>query len=76
MDLRSGVFHLSIQTLAFPDIACPHLFVNSMNEGDRLMIPIYAINTDKDVWGRDALEFKCAFNQNLLLFKTNTDSLP
>lgn len=30
----------------------------SMSEGDRLMIPIYAMNTDKDVWGEDAFEFK------------------
>ena len=22
------------------------------------MIPIYAMNTDKDIWGKDSLEFK------------------
>jgi len=30
----------------------------SMSEGDGLLIPIYAMNTDKDIWGSDALEFK------------------
>jgi len=40
------------------------------------MIPIYAMNTDKDIWGKDALEFKCALNQRLLLFRTDTDSPP
>ena len=33
-----------------------------MAEGESLVIPIYAVNTDKDIWGGDALEFKCAFN--------------
>ena len=36
--------------------------MNSIGEGDRVSIPIYAMNTDKDVWGDDALEFKCVFN--------------
>ena len=40
-----------------------------MAEGEKLLIPIYAMNTDKDVWGSDALEFKCAFTQDLLLSK-------
>ncbi|KAF9645313.1 cytochrome P450 [Thelephora ganbajun] len=29
-----------------------------MSEGDRLLIPIYAMNTDRDIWGKDAFEFK------------------
>jgi len=28
-----------------------------MNKGDRVVIPIYSMNTDKDIWGKDALEF-------------------
>jgi cytochrome P450 len=30
----------------------------SMSKGDGLTIPIYAMNTDKDIWGSDAFEFK------------------
>ncbi|KAF9778944.1 cytochrome P450 [Thelephora terrestris] len=30
----------------------------SMSEGDTITIPIYAMNTDKDIWGDDSLEFK------------------
>jgi cytochrome P450 len=33
-----------------------------MRGGDTVLIPIYAMNTDKDVWGDDALEFKCVFD--------------
>ena len=35
-----------------------------MSEGDKLLIPIYAMNTDKDIWGTDALEFRCALIQS------------
>ena len=47
-----------------------------MAEGEGLLIPIYAMNTDKDMWGGDALEFKYAFNRNLLLLETDPDSPP
>ena len=47
-----------------------------MNKGDKFVIPIYAMNTDKDIWGGDAFEFKCVINQDLLLLGTETDSLP
>ena len=40
-----------------------------MSKGDRITIPIYAMNTDKDMWGSDALEFKCAFRLIPLLLK-------
>jgi len=30
----------------------------SMGKGDNILIPIYAMNTDKDIWGKDAFEFK------------------
>jgi len=40
------------------------------------LIPIHMMNTDKDIWGGDALEFKCAFNRNLLLLETDPDSPP
>ena len=76
MDLRSGMFHPNVLTLASPGLTCPCLFVNSINEGEKLLIPIYAMNTDKDVWGRDAFEFKCVTDQHLLLLGTETDSLP
>ena len=33
-----------------------------MSKGDNLLVPIYAMNTDKDVWGSDAFEFKYALN--------------
>ena len=49
---------------------------NSMAKGDGLLIPIYAMNTDKDIWGADALEFKYTFNRNLLLLETDPDSPP
>lgn len=29
-----------------------------VSAGDKVLIPIYAMNTDKDIWGDDALEFK------------------
>jgi hypothetical protein len=29
-----------------------------MSTGDRLVVPIFAMNTDKDLWGADAFEFK------------------
>jgi len=47
-----------------------------MNKGDGIVIPIYAMNTDKDIWGEDASEFKCVFNQTLLLLETDPDSSP
>lgn len=31
------------------------------------------MDTDKDIWGEDALEFKCAFNRALLLPEADTD---
>lgn len=34
-----------------------------------MLIPIYAINTDRDIWGDDGLEFKWVFCFVLLLFK-------
>jgi len=78
MDLRSGAFYFNVptSTLAFLDLTCPCPNVNSMAEGEKLLIPIYAMNTDKDIWGGDALEFKCAFNRNLLLLETDPDSPP
>ena len=36
----------------------PCLIVNSVGVGDRVVIPIYAMNTDKEVWGKDSFEFK------------------
>jgi len=30
----------------------------SISQGDCVLIPIYAMNTDRDIWGDDALEFK------------------
>ena len=76
MDLRSGVFHLNVPTsaLASLDLICPRLFVNSINEGEKVVIPIYAMNTDKDIWGEDAFEFKYAFNRNLLPLETDPNS--
>ena len=38
------------------------LLVNRIIEGDKVTIPIYAMNTDKNVWGYDALEFRCVFS--------------
>jgi len=52
----------------------PYSPVHSMNEGDKLMIPIYAMNTDSHIWGKDALEFRCALIQRLSLFRTGSDS--
>ena len=45
------------------------LFANSMGKGDNVLIPIHTINTDKDVWGNDALEFKYVFSLVRLPFK-------
>jgi len=56
------------------NLTLPRSPVHSMSKGDKLMIPIYAMNTDKDIWGEDALEFKCALTKVLLLFMTDTDS--
>lgn len=67
MDLRSGAFHFNID---LSNLTCLRLFSNSVSEGDRLLIPIYAMNTDKDIWGADAFEFKCVFNQYQLLLET------
>ena len=33
-----------------------------MGKGDNLLVPIYAMNIDKDVWGSDAFEFKYALD--------------
>ena len=43
----------------------PRSFMNSISEGDKVLIPIYAMNTDRDVWGEDSLEFRCAFSRML-----------
>lgn len=40
-----------------------------MSKGEKVLIPIYAMNTDKDIWGGDALEFRYVFNLVLLPFK-------
>jgi hypothetical protein len=73
MDLRSGAFHFNVPTtkLAALDLTCPCLFVNRIGKGESLLIPIYTMNTDKDIWGRDALEFKCAFNLDLSPLETD-----
>jgi len=42
----------------------PRLSVSSMREGHVLLVPVYAMNIDKGVWSKGALEFKCAFNQD------------
>lgn len=66
MDLQFGAFRLSPEN---PDLTSPHLLSHSMGKGDKVLIPIYAMNTDKDIWGNDALEFKCVFNSVPSLFK-------
>jgi cytochrome P450 len=38
-------------------------------KGDHVLIPIYAMNTDGDIWGYDSLEFKCAFSLTPLQLK-------
>ena len=45
-----------------------------MSKGDNLLVPIYAMNTDKDVWGGDALEFKYALDLEPLLLEIHPDS--
>ena len=45
-----------------------------MSKGDNVLVPIYAMNTDKDVWGSDALEFKYALNPERLLLEFHPDS--
>ena len=47
-----------------------------MSKGDGLLVPIYAMNTDKDVWGSDALEFKYVLNLEPLLLEIHPDSSP
>ena len=74
MDPRSGMFHLDVSTAAPLDLIHPRLSVYSMSKGDKLLIPIYAMNTDKDIWGNDAFEFKSVFNQELLFFVIGPDS--
>ena len=46
-----------------------------MSKGDGLTIPIYAMNTDKDMWGSDALEFKCAYRLVPPLLESDVDPL-
>ena len=46
-----------------------------MSKGDSLLVPTYAMNTDKDVWGGDALEFKYALDLEPLLLEIHPDSL-
>jgi len=58
------------------DLTFQRPFSNSVGEGDTFVIPIYVMNTDKDIWGEDAFEFKCVFNQALLLLETNANSSP
>lgn len=48
------------------------LSVYSMSKGDKLLIPIYAMNTDKDIWGRDSFEFKYVFGREITL-EVDTD---
>ena len=36
-------------------------------EGDGVFIPIFTLNTDKRVWGKDAQEFKCVTSYVLLV---------
>ena len=45
-----------------------------MSKGDTVLVPIYAMNTDKDVWGSDALEFKYALDSVPLLLEIHPDS--
>ena len=45
-----------------------------MSKGDNVLVPIYAMNTDKDVWGSDALEFKYALDLEPLLLELHPDS--
>ena len=56
MDLQSGAVSLNFPII--PDATHPYLFAHSISEGDRVLIPIYAMNTDRDVWGDDSLEFR------------------
>ena len=44
-----------------------------MGKGDYLLVPIYAMNTDKDVWGSDAFEFKYALDLDPVLLEIYTD---
>jgi cytochrome P450 len=44
-------------------------FANRIIKGDKVTIPIYAMNTDRDIWGDDALQFKCVFSLISLPFK-------
>ena len=32
-----------------------------IGKGDRVLIPIAALHTSEEIWGADALEFKCVF---------------
>ena len=45
-----------------------------MSKGDNVLVPIYAMNTDRDVWGSDALEFKYALDLGPLLLEFHPDS--
>jgi hypothetical protein len=38
-------------------------------------IPILAVNTDKDIWGEDATEFKCVSKYKVALAAGDVDSL-
>jgi hypothetical protein len=38
-------------------------------------IPILAVNTDKDIWGEDATEFKCVSKYQVALEAGDVDSL-
>lgn len=58
MGPQSGVFCLSMAVLLGRPIHALVLFANSIGQGGTVLIPIYAMNTDKDVWGDDALLFK------------------
>ena len=45
-----------------------------MSKGDRVLIPIYAMNTDKDIWGEDAFEFKYVFSHPSSPFRKKADN--
>jgi hypothetical protein len=38
-------------------------------------VPILAVNTDKNIWGEDATEFKCVLKNKVALEAGGVDSL-
>ncbi|CAK5269545.1 unnamed protein product [Mycena citricolor] len=54
-----GVAHETLPCISFTVFQSPvPLTNNSITKGQMITIPIRGINTDKEIWGEDALEFK------------------